>query len=87
MGTGVQTATHSVDLSWIASTTPGVSYNVYRGSQTGGPYTKLNGTPIVGTAYTDTTVLSGLKYFYVVTAVDSSNIESVYSNEVPASIP
>jgi hypothetical protein len=87
MGTGVQTVTHSVALSWIASTTPGVSYNVYRGSQTGGPYTRLNGTPVASTAYTDTTVLSGLKYFYVVTAVDSSNIESVYSNEVPASIP
>jgi hypothetical protein len=87
MGTGVQTAAHSVDLSWIVSTTPGVSYNVYRGSQTGGPYTKLNSMAITGTAYTDTTVQSGLKYFYVVTAVESSNIESTYSNEVPASIP
>jgi hypothetical protein len=57
------------------------------GAQSGGPYTKLNSTPIAPTNETDSTVQSGQNYFYVVTAVDSSNVESAYSNEVSAVIP
>jgi fibronectin type 3 domain-containing protein len=37
--------------------------------------------------FTDTTVQAGHTYYYVVTAVDSSNVESTYSNQVVASIP
>jgi len=33
------------------------------------------------TSYIDSTALIGKKYFYVVTAIDSSHNESVYSNE------
>ena len=86
-GTGTTTTTHSVDLSWVASTSVVVGYNVYRGTHTDGPYTRVNGTPTAGTTYTDTQVESGLTYFYVVTAVDSSDTESAYSNEVSATIP
>ena len=86
-GTGVQVVSHSVDLSWVASTSVVVGYNVYRGVQSGGPYTKLNSTPIALTNDTDSTVQSGQTYFYLVTAVDSSNVESAYSNEVSAVIP
>jgi fibronectin type 3 domain-containing protein len=64
-----------------------VGYNIYRGTTPGGPYTKLNSSVVPGITDTDSTVQSGLTYFYVVTAVDSSNVESVYSNEVPAAIP
>ena len=64
-----------------------VGYNVYRGTQSGGPYTRLNSSPVPATTYTDTTVLAGRAYSYVVTAVDSSNVESVYSNEVSITIP
>ena len=84
-GTGVQQ--HSVDLSWAASTSSVVGYFIYRGSVSGGPYTKLNSTPNTTTSYTDTTVVSGQTYYYVVTAIDSSNVESSHSNEVSASVP
>jgi fibronectin type 3 domain-containing protein len=35
----------------------------------------------------DPGVQSGTTYFYVVTAVDSSNVESTYSNQATAAIP
>src|SRR6267143_1987146 len=86
-GTGSQTVPHSADLSWTASTSIVAGYNVYRGVQSGGPYTKLTSTPVVLTIHTDSTVQSGQAYFYVVTAVDLNNLETVHSNEVSAVIP
>jgi len=78
---------HAVTLSWGASTTSGVTgYNVYRGTTSGGPYTKVNNSVIAGTTYTDTSVQSGTTYFYVVTSVDN-NVESAYSNQVTAAVP
>ena len=78
---------HSVDLSWSPSPSAGVAYNVYRSNVSGGPYAKLNSTPIPGTTYTDTGVQSTHTYYYVVTAVDVNGVESVYSNEASAAIP
>jgi len=62
-------------------------YNVYRGTVSGGPYSKLNSSLIAPTTYTDSTVQSGQTYFYVVAAVDASNVESAYSNTISAIIP
>jgi hypothetical protein len=78
---------HSVDLSWTASTSVVSGYNVYRGTQSGGPYTKLNVALVGGTTFTDNTVVAGNTYFYVVTAVDNLNHESPFSNEAKAVIP
>jgi hypothetical protein len=79
---------HLVDLSWTASTSTVVGYNIYRGTVNGGPYTtKLNASPVSGVTYTDTSVVAGQTYYYVVTAVDSSGNESVYSNQAPATVP
>ena len=89
-GTGVQPppATHSVSLTWNPSTSPEViGYFVYRGAASAGPFTVLNTSPISTTAYTDTTVQSGQVYYYVVTAVDSSDTQSTYSNVASATIP
>ena len=85
-GTGV-VVTHSATLTWTASTSVVVGYNVYRSSISGGPYTKLNSSLDASTTFTDSSVLSGQTYYYVVTAVDSNNVESVYSNQVTAVIP
>ena len=74
-------APRSVALTWTASTSSVASYNVYRGAQSGGPYTKLNASLTAATAYTDGTVQAGQSYYYVATAVNASNVESVYSNE------
>ncbi len=86
--TGTGTAQHTVALSWTASTSPDVvGYNVYRGAQSGGPYSQINGSVDPNTNYTDNTVSNGNTYYYVTKAVDSNNQLSVYSNEATAVIP
>jgi hypothetical protein len=83
-----------VTLTWQASSTAGVSYNVYR-EQTPGACTatttgigpgclKLNATPLTVLTYVDATVPTGTSY-YVVRAL-SGTLESVNSNEVSVSI-
>jgi hypothetical protein len=88
-GTGTQQSQsqHSVGLSWDASTSQVIGYNIYRGTVSGGPYTKLNPSATTTTVYTDSSVQSGQTYYYVTTAVDSSNVESGYSNQATAEIP
>jgi len=87
-GTGTQQQSqHSVALSWNPSTSVVIGYNVYRGVKSGGPYSKINSVLNASTLYTDTTVADGLTYYYVTTAVNSSNTESAYSNQTTAVIP
>jgi hypothetical protein len=87
LGTGVSAVTHSVALTWTSSASNVVGYNAYTSAQSGGPYTKLTGAPVATTSYTDSAVLSGQTYYFVVTSVDSSNVESALSAEVSALIP
>lgn len=82
-----QPVQHSVALNWDPSASAVIGYFVYRGTITGGPYSKLNSSVDASSGYTDSSVSSGQTYFYVVTSVDSSNIESGYSNQVSATIP
>ncbi len=87
-GTGVAPVQHSVALSWSESSTSGVvGYNVYRSSVSGGPYAALTSSPDPSLTFSDTTVSAGQTYYYVVTALNSSGIESLYSNEAQAIIP
>lgn len=91
--TGGGASTHTVDLSWSASTSADVAgYNIYRAmySTSCGPFTKVNATLIASTLYTDSQVTNGSSYCYATTAVDTSNQESAYSNiavdiQIPAS--
>lgn len=85
-GTGVAQA-YSVDLNWNTSTSSVTGYNVYSGTASGGPYTKLTSSPVPSTTYTDGSVQQGKTYYYVVTSVNSDNIESAYSTQVSAVIP
>jgi hypothetical protein len=77
---------HSVSLTWMPSSSTGVSYNIYRGTVSGGPYSLLK-SGVSSTAYTDSNVQSGSTYYYVTTAVDASGLQSVYSDEAQAVIP
>jgi fibronectin type 3 domain-containing protein len=77
---------HAVTLRWNASTTPSVTYNIYRGTQTLGPYSQI-ARQIASLSYEDADVSQGVLYFYVVTAADSLNQESAFSNEATALIP
>jgi hypothetical protein len=38
-------------FSWVASSDPVVGYNLYRAPASGGPYSRVNGTPVSGTSY------------------------------------
>jgi fibronectin type 3 domain-containing protein len=74
-------------LNWDASSSSVVGYYVYRGTKPSGPYSKLNSSPHSSTSYSDSSVNDGEVYYYVVTAVNSSNVESADSNQVSATIP
>jgi fibronectin type 3 domain-containing protein len=75
-------------LSWNASTSTSITgYNVYRGTVSGGPYSKINSALDTSMSYSDSTVQSGQTYYYVTTAVDSAGVESSYSSGVQAVIP
>jgi hypothetical protein len=84
-GTGAQS--HTVALSWTGSTSTVAGYYIYRGRQPGGPYTQVNATPVTLTSYSDTNVAGGQTLYYVTTAVDAYNTESLFSNEAKAVLP
>ena len=86
-GAGAAPASHSVTLSWTPSSSSFGGFNVYRGTISGGPYTKVNAALTSTTSYADTSVASGQTYYYVATEVDSTGMESSYSNEASAVIP
>jgi len=80
----------SVTLAWDSVSATNLSgYRVYRSEQSGA----FTGSPINGssalttTAFTDSTAQSGRTYYYVVTAVNTSGVQSPYSNEVQVAIP
>src|SRR5262249_35295978 len=80
------TGASNVGLAWTASTTPGVTYNVYRCSVSLAacvPSQPANFSQIAqgvaGLSYTDSAISSGQTYYYALTAVDASNAESVLS--------
>jgi fibronectin type 3 domain-containing protein len=71
----------SVSLAWTASS-GAASYDVKRGTTSGGPYDTI-ATGVADTTYPDTTVTNGTTYFYVVTAVNALG-ESASSNQASA---
>jgi len=72
-----------VNLVWTALTNA-ISYNVKRSFTSGGPYTAV-AADITGTAFSDTSILPGQTYYYVVSANTPSG-ESANSNEVMPSV-
>ena len=80
---------HSANVTWNASSSTDVQgYKVYRSQTSGGPYSSVSGTLTTSTlAFTDTSVLGGQTYFYVVTSIDVNGLESPPSLEVNATIP
>ena len=84
-GSGAPAPTHTVNLSWNASTSPNISgYNIYRAvySTSCGTYAKINPVLNTRTLYSDSSVVDGASYCYATTAVNTSNEESAYSNIV-----
>ena len=89
LGGGCRTDTyhpHAATLTWVASTTPNVTYSVHRSEAVSGPYTLIRaGVQLL--SFFDPNVIAGRTYYYSVTAVDSSGNASVYSNQATATIP
>jgi len=85
--TVTQPVAHYVSLAWTASSSPVAGYNIYRGAQSTGPFARVNSSLEPATVYTDNAVVSGQIYYYATTAVDSSGLESGYSNLAQAVIP
>jgi len=72
-----------ITLSWN-SVSGATSYNVYRGTISGGLSTKTRvASNINATTFTDMSTLVGTTYFYQVTAEDSDGVSDA-SNEVNA---
>jgi len=73
-------ALKAVRLTWIAQA-GAAGYNVYRTNFSHLDYVKVNDSPVVGTTYSDDSVRPDLPYFYVVTAVGATGLESNRSRE------
>ena len=72
----------NVSLQWPANSESDLAgYNVYRSTQSGGPYAKISAGLITTTSAVDTQTTDGTTYYYVVTAVDQVGNESGYSPE------
>jgi Abnormal spindle-like microcephaly-assoc'd, ASPM-SPD-2-Hydin len=84
----VQVQHHAVSLSWNASETPGITgYYVYRSTRPSGGYVRLNLLPATATKFADESVVGAETYYYAVTAVSHTGLESALSEEVEARVP
>ena len=86
-GMGVTATAHTVALSWAPAVTGVTGFKTYVSMISGGPYVEMGSSPATNPTYTDTSVVSGQTYYYVVTAINSTNQESLYSSEVAAIVP
>lgn len=68
-------------LDWADNSEPDLgSYTVYRSTTSGSGYVAI-ASGLASSSFTDTTLVAGTTYYYVVTAVDQSANESVFSGE------
>jgi len=74
-----------VSLDWNDNNEVDVNgYNVYRSTTQGSGYGKINISLVADSNYIDSDVNNGTPYYYVVTAVDINDNESIYSIEASA---
>jgi acid phosphatase type 7 len=82
--TAAQGGKKKIVLNWAQSVSPGVTQNrIYRSTTNGGPYSLVATIP-AATTYQNGGLTSGTRYYYVVTALNSSGLESPASNEATA---
>lgn len=78
----------SVRLAWDISPDQNViGYHVYRSTESGKNFSRINPFLVRVPWYTDTSAASGNTYYYAVTAQSKSGLESALSDEVVAHIP
>jgi fibronectin type 3 domain-containing protein len=86
-GSSSQAVSHSVSLTWAPSTSTVAGYHVYRSQVSGGPYAILDSSAVTADAYTDSNVLAGQTYYYVIKSVTQGGVESADSTQAAALIP
>jgi hypothetical protein len=85
--TPIERSARTVALEWKPSTTPNVTYTVYRRTSPSGDYVRIV-SELKATTYTDHLVVAkGQKLYYAVTCVDEKHRESAYSNETQVTGP
>lgn len=81
---------HEIHLRWNApgnSPDPIAGYNIYRSSDGGKTFSRLNSSPNVRPDYNDGTVANGSTYIYMVKSVDKNGRESGPSNQIRLTVP
>lgn len=83
---------HTATLKWSEQTPepPGIQvnrYRIYRGRTENGIFNLKSSTSHGAKSYIDKTVVSGKTYWYYVTALSTTGIESSPSNTVAVTIP
>lgn len=83
--TATAVSSSQINLSWQASTTPGVTYNVHRSTTSGFTASSSNlvSSGISTTSFSDTGLAASTTFFYLVTAVNAGG-ESAPSNQASA---
>lgn len=77
-----------VDLSWeISPETSVTGYNVYRSEEESSIGNRVNSQPVPAPTFRDSSIVAGRRYFYRVTAVDSSGNESAPSATIAVTLP
>ncbi len=73
----------AVELSWTPSkyNNETKGYLVYRSNTSGYGYDLLTPEPVKGTSWEDRSIIAGQPYYYAVTSLEHSDLESGYSNE------
>jgi fibronectin type 3 domain-containing protein len=78
----------TVQLAWSPNPESDISgYGIYRTQTPGVGFTKINSGLASGASFTDSTVLPGNTYYYIITAVNTSGLQSAFSSEVLATVP
>ena len=76
----------TLQVQWGQSVSPDVNrYHLYRSTSQGGPYVRATIDPVLHSVFTDTGLSPNTRYYYTVTAIDSSGNESALSVEASAS--
>ncbi|HYO10740.1 MAG TPA: choice-of-anchor D domain-containing protein [Tepidisphaeraceae bacterium] len=74
-------STSGIALDWTDNTDADLGgYNLYTSSAPGGPFAKMNGSPLTASEFLDATAAQGASTYYRLTAVDSSGNESAPSD-------
>ena len=79
----ITTVNRVITINWNVNSLRNIkAFKIYRGTGTN-PTTKIDSISSLNLTYSDT-ITNGIKYYYRVTAVNTDNVESSFSNELNA---